>query len=226
VADKVIRLGHRPTLLVRPPVARGSGEQMVLRCLLVPLDGSELAEGAIAPAARLAEALGAKLLFARAEEWLTTALAQWTGEGTSIANLAELEQETTAMAEAYLDGIRRQLPSSVRCETAVQRGSPVQELESLFRERRADLVVMTRHRRGGLSRLVLGSTADRFIQDGLPTLLIPPSLPAQEHESRVLARGKLGEPWRQRRADPTHGHDRYGALPRAPRTLEAPAAPQ
>jgi len=173
VADKIMRLGHRPTLLVRPPKNSEAANAVRLRRLAIPLDGSERAEAAIAPAVELAQAAGAELLLARAEEWLSTSLAHWGGEGSYVPNLGELEQEATEMVEAYLATVRNRLPSVLGCQAVALRGLPIQELENLFDQRQVDLVVMTTHGRSGLSRFVLGSTADRFIRDGLPTLLIP-----------------------------------------------------
>jgi len=173
VADKVMRLGHRPTLLVRPLANHEVAAAVTLRRLAVPLDGSARAEAAIAPAVELAQVAGAQLLLARAEEWLSVSMAHWGGDGAYVPNLAELEQETTEMVQDYLGVVRNRIPSSLRCEAVTLRGLPIQELEALFEQRQVDLVVMTTHGRGGLSRLVLGSTADRLVRDGLPTLLIP-----------------------------------------------------
>ena len=66
VADKVMRTGTTPTLLVQPPEEGEPGE-VSLRRIMVPLDGSPLAEGALPLAAQLALATGAMLILVHAE---------------------------------------------------------------------------------------------------------------------------------------------------------------
>jgi nucleotide-binding universal stress UspA family protein len=60
VADKVVRSGLRPTLLIGPNV-KLSGASVTVKRVSVPLDGSNLAAHAIGPAASLARSLGAVL---------------------------------------------------------------------------------------------------------------------------------------------------------------------
>jgi nucleotide-binding universal stress UspA family protein len=186
VADKLMRLGGRLTLLVRPPEVPDTGE-LALRRLMVPLDGSAAAQAAIEPAVELAEATGAELVLVRVEEWVSTTLTRWGGEGAYIPNLAELEEETTEMVESYLAEVRQRVPSSVACQAVALRGMTIPELEGLLAERHIDLVLMTTHGRGGLSRFVLGSTADRLVRDGVPALLLPLSPPDGQAERRTPA---------------------------------------
>ena len=175
VADKVMRMSHRPTLLVRAPDVLGPPATVALRRLALPLDGSPLAEEALAPAVELAQAAGAEVLLVRAEQWIVTSMSRWGGEATYVPNLEEMEEETAAMAQDYLAGVRQRLPASIRAKVFVLRGFAVQELEVFFDEQQIDLVVMTTHGRRGLPRLVLGSTADRLVRAGVPILLIHPA---------------------------------------------------
>jgi nucleotide-binding universal stress UspA family protein len=173
VADKVMRMSTTPTLLVRPSETPQEDRTVALRRLLVPLDGSPLAEEAIAPAARLAQSAGAKLVLLRVEPWLSSR-AVFATEGMYIPNLSTLEDEVGAAAKEYIDSARQQVPSGVSCESVVLRGFVNVLLEAYVEEGKIDLVVMSTHGRGGLARFVVGSKADSLVRAGAPTLLIRP----------------------------------------------------
>ena len=175
VADKVMRMSHRPTLLVRPPESPTARRDVKLRHLVVPLDGSPMAEEAVAPAAQLAQAAEAELWLVRVEPWLMQAVGRWGGDGIYTPDLDRLEQEAGAAVAEYLAGVQKRLPACVRSKTFVLRGLPAPELEAFLSQNNADLVVMSTHARGGLPRFVLGSTAERLVGAGFPTLLIRPT---------------------------------------------------
>jgi nucleotide-binding universal stress UspA family protein/predicted transcriptional regulator len=170
VADKVMRLGDRPTLLVRPPYLPVPLRPVDLRRLMVPLDGSPLAEAALAPAVELAAAAGADLALVRVEPWRTEGVAPL---GT-VPEFVRLEEEAAAEAQAYLDSVCRRLPGGIEVSPYVLRGRPAETLIDFARHEHIDLIVMTTHGRGGLRRLVLGSTADAVVRAGVPALLVRP----------------------------------------------------
>ncbi len=176
VADKVMRLSPRPTLLVRPAEEQGPLQPLTLSRLMVPLDGSPLAEQALTPAVEVAHGAGARLLLVRVEPWVATTLAA-TGEAAALVNVDELETAVAREAEQYLADVRGRLPADLPVETAVLRGFPALELIAYAERERVDLTVMSTHGRGGLERLVLGSTADRLVRAGLPCLLVRPTQP-------------------------------------------------
>ena len=180
VADKVMRLSGRPTLLVRAPDdPAAAGHPVRLHRLLVPLDGSDLAETAVEPAVALAQATGAEVLLVRVEPWLAALMPEYG----VVPDLNELEAEVEQGAHAYLEGVRRRLPAELPVTTAVYRGAPALTLIDVVEERAADLVVMSPHGRSGLRRLMLGSTADRIVRAGIPALLIRPD----EHAAHAPA---------------------------------------
>jgi nucleotide-binding universal stress UspA family protein len=169
VADKVLRLSSGPMLLVRPaeaPAARGALE---FHHLVVPLDGSPLAERALQPATDLALATGARLTLLRVVPFLTTTV-NWGG--SFIPELGEIEDEMADDARVGLEASRSRLPSAIKAESVVLRGPPASTLESYLSEYSVDLTIMTTHGRGGLTRLALGSTAGRLVHAGLPLLLV------------------------------------------------------
>jgi nucleotide-binding universal stress UspA family protein len=171
VADRVMRTASCPVLLVRPPQAGAERREVTLRRLMVPLDGSELAQTALPLAADLARALGVTLVLVRVEPWLTMTAPSYA----FLPDLDRLEAEVEAAAAASLREARGQLPAALSVETVVLRGAPAATLIDYARgEGHIDLVVMSTHGEGGLRRLLIGSVADRIVRAGLPTLLIRP----------------------------------------------------
>jgi nucleotide-binding universal stress UspA family protein len=181
VADKVMRMAHVPTLLVRPSEPPDGLSRVELRHLLVPLDGSSLAEAAIAPAARLAKATGASLTLLRVEPWLTSK-AMFAGQLYAIPNLSELEEDVETAAKDYLARASLDVPHDVPCRAVLQRGFATITIEAYAEQKRVDLVVMSTHGSGGLTRLVVGSNADRLVRSGVPTLLIHPFMVSNEEQ--------------------------------------------
>jgi nucleotide-binding universal stress UspA family protein len=174
VADKVLRLATRPTLLVCPRADVEVPRPVLLRRIVVPLDGSALAETALDMAAELATALGATLALVRVEPWLGMQFAPYG----YMPDFQQTERRVAHAAAEYLDTVRRRLPADARVETVVLRGDPATALIDYTQEAPADLVVMTTHGRGGLRRAVLGSTADRLVRAGVPALFVRPVRPA------------------------------------------------
>jgi nucleotide-binding universal stress UspA family protein len=167
VADKVMRLATCPTVMI--PVQESVAAAPVnLRRIVVPLDGSSLAEAALPWAQRLAVANKGTLVLVRIQP-IRPSL---TMAGPYMPELAEIQTELERLAEGYLQTMEQQLEADVPVETVVLRGAPAPELVHYLQTSPSDLVVMTTHGRGGLKRLLLGSTADRLVRSGFPVLLI------------------------------------------------------
>jgi nucleotide-binding universal stress UspA family protein len=173
VADKVMRHAARPTLLISPSEAHGEKAAVSLRRIMVPLDGSPLAETALPRAIELAAATGALVTLVRVEPFVTAGSAPYG----AVVDFARIEEEVGAAAGAYLEKVAGQFPASLQVETAVLRGFSAATLIEFATHEAVDLVVMTTHGRGGLRRLALGSTADRMVRSGVPVLLLRPLAP-------------------------------------------------
>lgn len=140
--------------------------------LLVPLDGSPLAERALQLAGMLAKPTGAKLVLVRAAQ-------AHPGPGTS---LADAQVAAVSEAETYLEKIAARLAQEgVSVETAVPYGEAVEAIAEEVRLRQADLVVMATHGRSGIGRLVYGSVAKGvLVRSGVPVLLVRAWRPESE----------------------------------------------
>jgi nucleotide-binding universal stress UspA family protein len=177
VADKVMRTSGKPTLLARSGRTPDPASPAALQRLMVPLDGSELAKTAVQPAADLALATGAGLTLVQVVPRLADRI-DW-GAGL-VPELREIEADLVVSARDSLEDFCRDVPLGVTPELVVLHGSAAKELEHYIQEHQIDLTVMTTHGRGGFSRFVLGSTAERLIHSGLPVLLLHslPEMPA------------------------------------------------
>ncbi len=135
----------------------------MLKTILVPLDGSELAERALPYAETLAGATGAELFLVRAAQARTLPGADPT----------DAEVDVVEDAEGYLAGVTSRLAPRVRVESAVFYGDPTTAIVEEIGLRSADLVVMATHGRSGLGRWVYGSVAEGVLHDSpAPVLLV------------------------------------------------------
>jgi nucleotide-binding universal stress UspA family protein len=139
--------------------------------LIVPLDGSELAEAALPYAEAVVQLLGGSLhLFA--------VIAPEPGGIFALAPeiRAQTEQWQCQATTAYLETLVRQSRERgvvADAETVV--GNPTDEILAVAERQGATMVVMATHGRGGVQRLYLGSVADKVMRTAhQPTLLISP----------------------------------------------------
>jgi nucleotide-binding universal stress UspA family protein len=136
--------------------------------LLVPLDGSRLAEAALPAAAALSETLGA---------WVT--LVHVIEQGAPQEIHGERHLSDSAEASGYLTEIAaRVFPPGLRVEPHVHTTEVKDVARSIVEhanEFGPDLIVMCTHGRGGLRTWLLGSMAQQVIALGrTPVLLIQP----------------------------------------------------
>jgi len=148
--------------------------------IVVPLDGSALAEAALPIASELKERFGSKLLLLRVIDSEAHLLAQAPGifesPGSAAASVNLVEEIVAAErkeATAYLQGIKQRLGGGESVETVLVEGSAGSAIVAQAQEAGADLIVMSSHGRTGLSRLVLGSVTDAVLKNShIPVLLV------------------------------------------------------
>jgi nucleotide-binding universal stress UspA family protein len=159
----------------------------MFRTLLVPLDGSELAERALPCATALASASNARLVLIR----VALAPAPATLDGATWA-----QDQTAAIQEAeqYLAGVADRLRTRVPIATGVPYGRAASGILDSISDIRPDAVVMATHGRTGWKHLVVGSVAEAVIaQSSVPVLLtcarpgeMPPQPPFDAAHTRVV----------------------------------------
>jgi len=83
----------------------------------------------------------------------------------SAQSASEIEASARKWATASLeDWIAKARVEGLAARAVLRTGVPYQEIVGLARDERADLVVIGTHGRGGMSRALLGSVADRVVR--------------------------------------------------------------
>ena len=170
--DAVVRGAPCPVLVV-PAACEAAEPTAGGYRLLVPLDGSPLAEEALEPAAELARALGAEVFLARVVPHAVPVedLSDLGGGGEAPRAKAEASAATTYL-EATADRLRAR---GIRVQTYVSTGHAAAGIERAARELDASLLVLASHGRGGLTRFLTGSVATDVMQTAsIPVVLVRP----------------------------------------------------
>lgn len=171
VADAVVRGARVPVLLV--PARGGAEPGLRGDAVVVPVDGSPCAEGALARAAELARELATPLAIVHALFWEPTPLA---GLAPSIDAL----DETETYVRGYVDGLVAQVRrAGVDARGDVVIGPAARTILAYAEERNAAAIVMATHGRTALSRLTMGSVAtDVLTHTTRPLMLVRPEAAA------------------------------------------------
>lgn len=148
--------------------------------LLVPLDGSPLAEQAL-PYARAIATDTTEIILLEVVPWaeeIRTVL------GKVVATAAEVQEAYEASAREELEAARKQWlgdRQNVRIEVAA--GDPAEQILWVAERHAVDLIVMASHGRGALGRWAFGSVADRIARAStIPVMIIhPKETPAQSN---------------------------------------------
>jgi len=156
---------------------------MKLGKILVPLDGSKLAETALAKALDVAQSAGdPKLVLVRAAE-----ASAWPGTDPT-----DVQVRVVREAERYLADVKTHLAKRGidKIQTSVWYGPPASAIVEAARAGDVDLIVMTTHGRSGFGRLIMGSVAEAVLRGTTTPILLlrsagapveTPSGTAEEH---------------------------------------------
>jgi nucleotide-binding universal stress UspA family protein len=152
--------------------------------VLIPLDGSELAEAILPFAEHVAGPLDAEVVLLQVVEPPSPIAGLGTGGiiGPDALFLRQVE------ARRYLDTVARRLQAKgLRVRTILGLGPPASEIAATARAERADLIAMTTHGRSGFRRAILGSVADEVLRSSaIPVLAVrkPATIPALTEAAR------------------------------------------
>ena len=134
------------------------------RHILIPTDGSELAEHGLA----LAKSLAAKVSVI----FVVEPFSELTGRFLeAVATYAQLRREQAASALNRVANAAKE--AGVSCETIqVENEQPHQGIIAAAEEKGCDLVVMSSHGRSGLSKLLVGSVANKVLAHAKTPVLV------------------------------------------------------
>lgn len=150
--------------------------------ILIPLDGSRLAEAALPAALELASKFDSQVTLLRVVQPPQLLLTHTDGS-VYAELLTSLRQQADEEAGLYLKALQNSLrQQGYRVQAHVTEGEPVAEvILEVVTGLGCDMIVMSTHGRGGISRWVFGSIADKVLrQANVPVLLIRASEEAME----------------------------------------------
>ena len=174
VAEKVLRGATNPLLLVRGDEEGKSSGEAPLKSIVVPLDGSKLAETVLPNAIDLAKKLSLEIVLTRAYQ-LSPSAAFAGADAVYIPNsdalLTVVREENNAYLQAKVDELRQNGIAKVSSILLV--GSGADEIIDLARTTPDNLIAMCTHGRSGVKRWALGSVTEKVVRhSGDPVLVV------------------------------------------------------
>jgi nucleotide-binding universal stress UspA family protein len=174
VAEKVLRGTSNPLVLVRATEGAKTEGVADLKSIVVPLDGSELAEAVLPSVQELAKRLGLEVILFRA--FAIPYGAYTAGEGFYDpvhldAFLGRLREETFTYLERKTAELKQKGVAKV--SFVAKEGLTADEIINFARETPDNLIAMCTHGRSGVKRWVLGSVTETVVRHaGDPVLIV------------------------------------------------------
>lgn len=145
--------------------------------IMVPTDGSGFDREAIRVALRIADKSGAKVRLVRV---VSSAKLLETGAPFAGMEADETPRDDRNTAQTELDALAAECRSTSHADIAVDLldGPIAERLEGYAQGNKFDLIVISSHGRGGMSRLSLGSVTDSLIRHTQVPVLVVRSVPS------------------------------------------------
>jgi nucleotide-binding universal stress UspA family protein len=142
--------------------------------ILVPLDGSALAEAVLPHAQALAKSEGAEIVLLRVA--VTPDESLFSRNPALATNIVkEMEEETDAYMKAEVTKLKDE---GVKVSGITRDGLVPDTILTVAEETHADVIAMSTHGRTGVQRWLIGSVADRVVHySPIPVMLIHPISP-------------------------------------------------
>lgn len=142
--------------------------------ILVPLDGSKMAEAALRPTIEFARCMGAEVVLATVHEDLPLRYYP-TDAGVIQAALDDARAEATHYVHEQVELL---VERGVKAHAVTVEGPSVAGALLDYADHNGiDLIAMSTHGRSGLTRFLMGSVADRIVHTAkMPVLLVRPDL--------------------------------------------------
>jgi nucleotide-binding universal stress UspA family protein len=147
------------------------GSSMYKR-ILIPLDGSDLAEQAVPTALTLARQFESELFLLRVVMPLPKS---YRAGVASVAAIEAAEREAVQEAADYLDGLAAGLrDQGFPVQFAARFGNPAKVIVDFLQPNEVDLLVMCTRGQTGPARWLLGSVVDHVVRgSSIPIVVVP-----------------------------------------------------
>ena len=173
VATKLLEAAKVPVLFLRPKEGVDKGAPgPVVKKILVPLDGSDVAMSVMPTVEQFAKTMGASLVLFHA---VAPLLAYPGFEAAAVTALNTATDELQAQAKEVLGRTAAEVKTrGVEATAVVVLDTAVDGILSVGDELKVDLIAIGTHGRGGMRRMVLGSVADGVVRRSadIPCLVI------------------------------------------------------
>ena len=171
IAEKVLRAANNPLLLVRARDEAATAGNVTIGSVMVPLDGSELAESILPAVIELAKAIKLAVRLMRCYSVADMIF----GYEDFSAGIADLREKAKNEATEYLDAKVRHVREQGLAEVAtyMSEGEPGEAIIEAAKSTPNSLIAMCTHGRSGVNRWLLGSVTEKVVrQSGHPVLII------------------------------------------------------
>ena len=174
VATKLLEASKVPVLFLRPKAGEDKGAPgPVVKKIMVPLDGSDVAMSILPTVQEFAKTMGASLVLFHAVPPVTG----YPGyEGMALPAMDTVNEELQAQAREILGrACAEAKEAGVEATMVVCLETAVDGILRVGDELRVDLIAIGSHGRGGVGRMVLGSVADGVVRRSadIPCLVVP-----------------------------------------------------
>jgi nucleotide-binding universal stress UspA family protein len=168
VAEALIRAGNLPILAVHAEEGEKVGPPLEIENILIPLDGSELAESILQAAADLAIAFNARVTL------LQVISSRFPTNNGLVPALPQHWTEALQAGEDYLEKVARRLRTrGMRVDPMVMaHPKPSQAIQDVATEVEAGMIAMATHGYSGVKRALFGSVAEDVLRHSDVPMLI------------------------------------------------------
>ncbi len=172
VTSKVVQRAVNPLLLARPVEGIDPATPVKFTTVIVPLDGSGLAEKVLPQVVTLAKSMKLEVQLIRIYELPPNAYV--VADGVIAQGSAPYREEMQKEAELYLAGKVDQLRAEGldNVVATAMEGDPAGEIVDIARRTEHNLIAMCSHGRSGIGRWLLGSVTEKVVQHSQDPVLV------------------------------------------------------
>jgi nucleotide-binding universal stress UspA family protein len=170
IAEKVLRAANNPLFLIRANEEAATGGKATLDSMMVPLDGSKLAESILPYAVELAKAINLKLRLMRSYNvrGMLFSREDYSGFGAVVTKARD---EATSYLDAKVQESKAQ--GLMEVTSLILEGEPTERIIEAAKEAPNGLIAMCTHGRSGVKRWMLGSVTEKVVRhSGNPVLVV------------------------------------------------------
>ena len=181
VTNKILQKSRLPILLISSRELEAVLREKELRKILVPLDGSQLAEAIVPHVEDLVEGMGNEVILIRVIEPVQIPdVVRYTAGFDEQKYEKELTARAEREAKRYLSKKESALRNKgVKVSSTSLLGMPAQTILQYAEDHSVSLIALSTHGFSGITRWAYGSVASKIIESSSkPVLLVRPPLPS------------------------------------------------